>query len=54
MLANEIVKTPLPDQRLKQRLGKIVERLSQFPNMSIPQALERWGDVKAAYRFFRQ
>lgn len=50
----EIEKTPLPDKRLNKRLDKIVGSLSQFPNMSIPQAIGRWGDVKAAYRFFRQ
>jgi len=50
----EIEAIRLPDKRLKKRLGKVVESLSRAPGQSIPQVMGRWGDVKAAYRFFRQ
>lgn len=42
----------LPDKRLKERFAKIVESFSEAAEQSIPQALRRWGEVKAAYRFF--
>jgi hypothetical protein len=43
----------LPDQRLKERLGRIVEELSAGPERSIPAACKTWYDTKAAYRFFK-
>lgn len=42
----------LGDKRLGQRAQIIMTQFSQRPTASIPQACERWGDIKAAYRFF--
>jgi hypothetical protein len=42
----------LPDERLNERLSRIVERLSGAPEQSIPQACGAWHETKAAYRFF--
>lgn len=42
----------LPDQRLNERLSRIVEQLSAAPERSLPAACGAWHDTKAAYRFF--
>lgn len=42
----------LGDQRLNERLGRIVERVSAAPTSSLPQACGAWHETKAAYRFF--
>ena len=42
----------LPDQRLNERLSRLVEQLSAAPERSIPQACGAWHETKAAYRFF--
>src|SRR5215472_4894475 len=44
----------LGDQRRTQRLVKIATRLVQSPGGTLPQAMPRWGELKAAYRFFSQ
>lgn len=41
------------DQRLKSRLIKTAERLSEQPSQPINQACESWADTKAAYRLFQ-
>lgn len=40
------------DQRLTDRLVKIVDRLSDQPNLSIPAAMNGRAEMEAAYRFF--
>ena len=40
------------DVRLTNRLVRIVDRLSQKPNMSIPAAMNGRAEMEAAYRFF--
>ena len=47
----EVEAAGLPDRRLTKRLGKLVERLSQFPERSLPQVFGGWKETKAAYRF---
>ncbi len=42
----------LGDQRLFERLGKLVERLSAKPEASLPEATGEWAETAAAYRFF--
>jgi hypothetical protein len=44
----------LGDQRRTQRLVKIATRLAQSPGGTLPQAMPRWEELKAAYRFFSQ
>ena len=44
----------LGDQRRTQRLVNIATRLAQNPGGTLPQALPRWKELKAAYRFFSQ
>lgn len=40
------------DPRLTRRLIKVTAGLAEQPAVSIPSALQGWGDTKAAYRFF--
>jgi hypothetical protein len=40
------------DKRLTNRLVKIVDQLSEYPNLSIPGALKVRSEMEAAYRFF--
>ena len=40
------------DRRLTNRLVKLVDRLSSYPNLSIPGAMKVRADTEAAYRFF--
>ena len=40
------------DQRLTNRLGKIVEELGAKPTMSVPAATQGRAEMEAAYRFF--
>lgn len=44
----------LGDQRLNQRLAKMVESLAAQPNKSIPCACGSWAETKAAYRLLEQ
>ena len=40
------------DRRLTNRLVKLVDQLSSYPNLSIPAAMKIRADTEAAYRFF--
>lgn len=40
------------DARLTQRLVQLINRLSERPDTSIPQACASWAMTKASYRFF--
>lgn len=51
-LANEVQGTRFGDQRLTNRLGKIFDRLSAKPNLSIPAATDGRAEMEGAYRFF--
>ena len=42
----------LGDKRLKARLVRLARSLANAPDMSLPQALPQWRNLKAAYRFF--
>ena len=42
----------LGDPRRTQRLVKLATRLAESPGGTLPQALPRWEELKAAYRFF--
>ena len=42
----------LGDKRRTTRLVELAQRLSERPEMSLPQALEHTAALKAAYRFF--
>lgn len=44
--------TRFPDQRLNTRYATIIDRLSQAPARSFPEAFDDWAEIKAAYRFF--
>ena len=52
-MINDLEYIELPDKRLTERLGRLVEQLSAAPDRSIPEACEGWHETKAAYRFFR-
>ena len=41
-----------PDRRLLERAQLIMTQFAKQPAASIPQACDRWADIKAAYRFF--
>lgn len=41
----------LPDLRLKKRLVKMSRTIVSQPGTSIPNAMEKWADIKGAYRF---
>src|SRR5579864_3847515 len=51
-VAREFAGVELGDKRLRLRAQIIMTQFSQQPTASIPQACGRWGDIKAAYRFF--
>ena len=42
----------LGDPRRSKRLGQIAASMLDAPEQSLPKQNPRWGDVKAAYRFF--
>lgn len=48
----ELATTPLPDERLRQRLFIMAHDLARAPELSIPKACVSWNKIKAAYRFF--
>jgi hypothetical protein len=50
----EFALVELGDQRRTQRLVKIATRMAEHPAGTLPQALPRWEELKAAYRFFSQ
>lgn len=51
-LAAELSGARFGDVRLSKRLGIIVNRLENKPNMSIPGASQHRAEMEAAYRFF--
>ena len=42
----------LGDTRRTKRLGEIASSMLDAPDQSLPQQNPKWGDLKAAYRFF--
>lgn len=48
----EFSSAELGDQRRTARLVELAQRLSERPEMSLPQALKHTAALKAAYRFF--
>ena len=42
----------LGDKRRVSRLVKVAEEIANNPSASLPSQIERWGDLKAAYRLF--
>ena len=42
----------LGDKRRTNRLVKVAEEIANNPSASLPNQIERWGDLKAAYRLF--
>jgi hypothetical protein len=51
-LCDEVRGADLGDERLNQRLVKIVEELGTAPNLSIPAATDGRAEMEGAYRFF--
>ena len=51
-VCDEIETADLGDQRLNERLGKVLEHLADHPRLSIPAACGGWSETLAAYRFF--
>jgi len=44
----------LGDQRRTKRLVRIAEALAMNPDGTLPQAMDNWAELKAAYRFLNQ
>jgi len=42
----------LGDKRRTKRLVQVAEQIANHPAASLPSQIERWGDLKAAYRLF--
>jgi hypothetical protein len=42
----------LGDKRRTNRLVKVAEEVANNPSASLPSQIERWGDLKSAYRLF--
>ena len=51
-VCDEVRGADLGDQRLNDRLVKIVQELGAKPNLSIPAATDRRAEMEGAYRFF--
>jgi len=51
-LKDEVRGAEFGDQRLTERLGRVVEELGAKPNMSVPTATHGRAEMEAAYRFF--
>ena len=51
-LSQELRFADLGDQRLNERLERLVIALADKPAASVPHALGDWGQTKAAYRFW--
>lgn len=41
------------DIRLDKRLSRMQEAIRQKMNVSLPQMMGRWSDLKAGYRFLK-
>src|SRR4029077_16252823 len=50
--AQEMLTANLGDERLKRRVAKILSRLADRPEGSVPAAFQSWAETLAAYRFF--
>lgn len=48
----EMLTANLGDERLNRRVGKILSRLADRPEGSLPLAFQGWAETFAAYRFF--
>ena len=42
----------LGDKRRRDRLVQVAEEIASNPSASLPNQIEKWGDLKAAYRLF--
>ncbi len=49
-LSDEIRNNTINDKRIRSRLAKTIDQLSQYPNHSIPQACKKPSEIKGAYR----
>jgi hypothetical protein len=49
---DELGAVALGDARLTSRLVALARSLARAPDTSLPQALPKWSELKAAYRFF--
>jgi hypothetical protein len=49
---NKVSAAEFGDARLSRRLNTIVEKLSENPERTLPEAMGNWSETKAAYRFF--
>jgi len=41
------------DKRLDKRLSQMKEAIGQQLNVSLPQMMGKWADLKASYRFLK-
>lgn len=48
---NELEKCTMADKRLVGRLGKILNKLGNDPERSIPAASDSWAEIQGTYRF---
>jgi len=51
-IATEFEHVDLQDKRRNARLRRLARKLAAQPSASLPQACERYADLRAAYRFF--
>ena len=49
-LSDEFKNNTTNDKRIRNRLSKTIDQLSQYPNHSIPQACKNPAEIKGAYR----
>jgi hypothetical protein len=47
------MKSVFGDMRLDKRLKKMQEAISHQLNVSLPQMMQGWADLKASYRFLK-
>lgn len=47
----ETAANTINDNRLNQRMAKLLSRLSKNPEASIPSAANGWAETQGAYRF---
>jgi len=50
--AQEMLTANLGDERLNRRAAKVLSRLADRPESSVPSAFQSWAETLAAYRFF--
>ena len=51
-IEEELEGVRLGDERLHQRLGRMLEKMGKRPVSSLPEACGDWGELLGAYRFF--